>query len=70
LANVSVVKQIIYFGTEGVVSKLLRNQNPENEFSPLHEENSWIIAINLWGERKEIEKKGELNDRDWKNLEN
>jgi hypothetical protein len=37
----------------------------ENEFSSLHEENSRILAIGLWGERKEKEEKGELKGRDW-----
>jgi hypothetical protein len=41
----------------------------ENGFSPLHEENSLILAIGLWGERKK-EKKSELNGRDEKNWEN
>jgi hypothetical protein len=42
----------------------------ENEFSPLHEKNSRILAIDLWGKRKEKEKKGKLKGRDWRNWEN
>jgi hypothetical protein len=32
----------------------------ENEFSPLHEKNSLILVIGVWGERKEKENKDEL----------
>jgi hypothetical protein len=39
----------------------------ENEFSPSHEENNRILTIDLWGERKEKEEKGELKGRDWRN---
>jgi hypothetical protein len=42
-------------------------------FSPLHEENSLILAIGLWGERKKKGKKGELKGRkgrNWGNWEN
>jgi hypothetical protein len=46
------------------------NRYIENGFSLLHEENSWIIAINLWGERKEKEEKCELKGRDWRNWGN
>jgi hypothetical protein len=42
----------------------------ENRFFPLHEENSRILAICLWGYRKEKEEKGELKDRDWRNWGN
>jgi hypothetical protein len=42
----------------------------ENGFSQLHEENSLMIAIGLWWERKEKEKKVELKGRDGRNWGN
>jgi hypothetical protein len=42
----------------------------ENGFSPLLLENSWILVIDLWEERKEKEEKGELKGINWRNWGN